>query len=222
VIKAVIIDLDDTLCLTEAACFDMENEVLVKMGLQPMSRDIHVSSWGKPLFEAIQIRSPGLNLDMFKQIYAPTIKEYTNSGKLDSIPPENLKALDELIDMNKTICILTSRTHGELKHLLKPDHSLSQRVKTFYYRDNMQYHKPDPRAFNEFFEHYKLEPSETIYVGDSTSDAVAAKEAGLHFIASLESGLRSKKDFSQLSVDGYIDKFYQIVQAVKSLEGITS
>jgi len=222
VIKAVVIDLDDTLCLTEAACFDMENEVLVKMGLQPMSHDIHVSTWGKPLLEAIQLRSPRLDLDKFKQIYTPTIKKYTTSGKLDSIPDKNLNTLDELIEMNKIICILTSRTHGELIHLLKHDHLLSKRVKTFYYRDNMQFHKPDPRAFNEFFEDYKLEPSQTVYIGDSTSDAVAAKEAGLYFIASLESGLRSKQDFSHLPVDRYVDRFYQIVEAVKSLEGMSN
>jgi len=50
VIKAVVIDLDDTLCLTEEACFDMENEVLVKMGLKPMSRDIHIHL-GKPFLK---------------------------------------------------------------------------------------------------------------------------------------------------------------------------
>ena len=220
-IKAVVIDLDDTLCLTEEACFDMENEVLVKMGLKPMSRDIHISTWGKPLFEAILLRSPGLDLDKFKKVYAPTIKQYTSSGELDDIPQKNLDALDELIEIGKTICILTSRTHGELIHLLEPDHALSKRVKTFYYRDNMQYHKPDPRAFNEFFKHYNLKPSESVYIGDSISDAVAAKKAGLHFIASLESGLRTKKDFSHLPVDRFVDKFYEIVLAIKSLEGTT-
>jgi len=221
-IKAVVIDLDDTLCLTEAACFDMENEVLVKMGLEPMSRDIHISTWGKPLFEAILVRSPGLDLDKFKEVYTPTIKRYTSNGKLDAIPQKNLDALDELIQLGKTICILTSRTHGELIHLLEPDHELSKRVKTFYYRDNMQYHKPDPRAFNEFFEHNKLKPSESVYIGDSISDAIAAKEAGLHFIASLESRLRTKKDFSNLPVDRFVDKFYEIVLAVKSLGGMVN
>lgn len=40
-IKAVIIDIDDTLCLTEAACYELENQVLLSMGRIPMTRDIH-------------------------------------------------------------------------------------------------------------------------------------------------------------------------------------
>lgn len=40
-IQAVVIDVDDTLCLTEAACFDLENEVLKRMGREPMPRAIH-------------------------------------------------------------------------------------------------------------------------------------------------------------------------------------
>jgi phosphoglycolate phosphatase len=31
-IKAVIIDVDDTLCLTESICFELENDVLKQMG----------------------------------------------------------------------------------------------------------------------------------------------------------------------------------------------
>jgi phosphoglycolate phosphatase len=37
-IKAVGIDLDDTLCMTEAASFEMENAALAKLGHSPMLR----------------------------------------------------------------------------------------------------------------------------------------------------------------------------------------
>ena len=47
-IEALIIDVDDTLCLTEAACFDMENETLMAMGRAPMSREVHINTWGQP------------------------------------------------------------------------------------------------------------------------------------------------------------------------------
>lgn len=214
----MVVDLDDTLCLTEAACFVMENEVLAQMGLSPMSREVHISTWGKPLFEAILLRSPGLDLAKFKKLYRPVINEFTKTGKLDSIPQDNLEALDKLIKDNKLVMILTSRTHEELHHLLEPDHLLAKRVSTFYYRDNMQFHKPDPRAFNELLRDNNLNPEECIYIGDSVSDAVAAKQAGLHFIASLESGLRAKSDFSHLPVDIYINKFPEVYQAVQSLD----
>lgn len=217
-ITAVIIDLDDTLCLTEAACFDMENEALGRLGREPMTREIHISTWGKPLFEAIKDRSPGVDVEAFKEVFTPLMNEYTTSGRLDAIPEANYQALDQLIASGKSVMVLTSRTHTELKHLLAPDHGLASRIKAFYYRDVMQYHKPDPRAFAELLQENDLQPSECVYIGDSISDAVAAKEAGLHFVASLESGLRRQGDFAHLPVDKYVQRFPEIVAAVQDLE----
>lgn len=217
-IEAVVLDIDDTLCLTEAACFDMENTVLAKMRRSPMSREVHVRTWGKPLFEVIGERSPGINVDDFKEFYGPTIKEFTEAGKLDVIPQENYEALDRLIRMGKALFALTSRTHGELEHMLAPDHLLASRLTAFYYRDNMQFHKPDPRAFNELLAEHGFDPSSSVYVGDSVSDAEAAKGAGLHFIASLESGLRTKEDFAQHPVDLFVARFPDIVEAVTRLD----
>ena len=217
-IKAVVIDVDDTLCLTEAACFELENEVLVNMGRPPMSRQVHLETWGKPLFDIISTRSPGIDVEEFKAAYHPVIAEYIKSERLDTIPEENYEALDTLIERGKSIMVLTSRTHGELKHMLEPDHLLSSRVKTFYYRDTMEFHKPDPRAFDVLLNHTGLQRGQCVYIGDSLGDAMAATQAGLHFIASLESGLRQKEDFDSLGVDRFVYKFPDIVEAIESLE----
>jgi phosphoglycolate phosphatase len=217
-IKAVIVDIDDTLCLTEAVCFGLENEVLERMRCKPMSRDVHVSTWGRPLFEAMPERSPGVNIERFKALYSVVLSEYNRLGKYDTIPQQNYQALDELIRQGKTIMLLTSRTHGELSHLMNSDHLLVTRIKAFYYRDNMQFHKPDPRAFDEVLRDNDLQPNQCVYIGDSTSDAVAAKKAGLHFIASLESGLREKRDFNDLSVDYFISGFPELISAIAFIE----
>jgi phosphoglycolate phosphatase-like HAD superfamily hydrolase len=217
-IKAVVIDLDDTLCLTEAVCFEVENKALTEMGRAPMTREIHVNTWGRPLFEAIDTRSPGINIEAFKAAYHPVVAAYTKSGRWLSIPDENYAALDKLIELGKQILVLTSRTHGEMEDLLAPDHLLASRVKAFYYKDNMQYHKPDPRAFTELLAENDLAPEGCVYIGDSVSDAVASKEAGLKFIASLESGLRQKSDFKPSQVDAFIYRFPDVVAAIAGLE----
>jgi len=217
-IEAVVIDLDDTLCLTEAVCFEVENKALIEMGREPMSRDIHISTWGRPLFEVISTRSPGIDVEKFKAFYHPIVAKYTREGRWLTIPEENYIAMDKLIELGKLLLILTSRTHGEMEDLLEPDHLLASRVKAFYYKDNMQYHKPDPRAFNELLADNELAPANCVYVGDSISDAVASKEAGLKFIASLESGLRQKSDFKPEQVDKFIYKFPDIVDAIAELE----
>ena len=217
-IEAVVIDVDDTLCLTEAACFDLENEALRRMGRESMSRTVHKATWGRPFFEAILERSPGIDIKEFETFYHPIIEEYVASGKLDAIPDQNYAALDKLIALNKRIMLLTSRTHSELKHMLEPDHLLASRVQAFYYKDNMQYLKPDPRAFEKLLSDNKLEPHNCVYVGDSPSDAQAANAAGLYFIASLESSIRQREDFDSYQVDAFIDRFPDIVDAVALLD----
>ena len=217
-IKAVILDFDDTLCLTEEACFSMENEALQSMGRPVMPREVHKANWGKPLFVAIQERSPGIDIDAFRQAYEPINIRYAAEGLLDKIPEENYEVMDELITMGKQLVVLTSREHGELKHLLEPDHLLASRVATFYYKDNMQFHKPDPRAFAHIEHEHGWKPEECVYVGDSVSDAMAANGAGLRLIISLQSGLRDRGEFADYQVDKFIGMFPEIVSAVQSLD----
>jgi len=217
-IEAVVIDVDDTLCLTEAASFDLENTALTRMGRDPMPRSIHVATWGQPLFDAILIRSPGVDVEAFRAAYHPAIAEFIADGRLDKIPAENYQALDQLIALGKLVMLLTSRTHGEFKHMLEPDHLLASRITAFYYKDNMQYHKPDPRAFDELLQAHGLAPNQCVYVGDSPSDAQASNKAGLHFVASLESGIRQRQDFNNYDVSAFITRFPDVVGAVVQLE----
>ncbi len=217
-IKAVIIDFDDTLCMTEQSCFELENDILTKMGRPHQSREIHRATWGKPLFSVIEERSPGVDVSEFRKLYNQNLPLYIKSGYLDDIPIENLETLDKIIALGKKLLILTSREKSELKHLLNPDHVLANRVEAFYYKENMQYRKSDPRAFEQIEKNQGWKSQECIYVGDSPADAAAAKGAGLHFVASLESGLRSEKDFADYPVDVFIRKFPDLVEAIHKLE----
>ncbi|GAA2693163.1 HAD family hydrolase [Actinoplanes palleronii] len=216
-IRAVIIDVDDTLCLTEAASFDLENEVLAELGRPPMSRTVHLSTWGEKLLDAMQHRSPGLDLDRFAALFPVFHQRYLAEGKLDVIPPENLGALDELVADGRTVLLLTSRTGPEVGHLLAPDHLLAGRVTAAYHQDNTRFHKPDPRVFDELLAETGIRPGECVYVGDSPGDAVAAGGAGIRFIACLQSGVRALGDFDPAHVTAAVDTFPEILPVIRSL-----
>ncbi len=217
-IKAVIVDFDDTLCLTEQACFDLENQVLAMMGRPPMSRDVHIKTWGQLFRDAMKVRSPGTDLDEFFRLIDIEQAKWALQGKIDIVDELNLAALDALIAQGKKVYVLTSRTHQELRHILAPDHGLASRVTAFYYREIMEFHKPDPRAFDLLLKDSGLARLECVYVGDSPSDAMAAKRGDLHFVASLESGIRSEKDFDGLDADLFIYRFADLPSAVALLD----
>ena len=211
----MVIDVDDTLCLTEAVTFELENEALARLGRAPMSRSVHQDTWGMPLLEGIVRRSPGVDLAAFGRVYQPLLEERVQSGVLDAVTSENLRALDDLIDRGYRLMLLTSRTHAELKHMLEPDHDLANRITAFYYAERTGHLKPDPRVFEVMLAEHELTPSECVYVGDSPSDAAAANGSGLHFIACLASRLRTRADFAQHEVAAFVEEFDELPSAVE-------
>jgi phosphoglycolate phosphatase len=217
VIRAVIVDVDDTLCLTEAASFDLENEVLARMGRPPMSRAVHLSTWGEVLLDAMPHRSPGLDLHRFAELFPAVHQEYLVAGRLDVIPPENLEALDTLVSQGRTVLLLTSRAEAEVRHMLAADHVLAGRVSAAYHQGNTRFRKPDPRVFDELLAETGFTPGECVYVGDSPGDAVAAGGAGIRFVACLQSGVRRLDEFDPRYITASVDAFPDLVSVVARL-----
>lgn len=210
-IKAVCVDFDDTLCMTEEACFYMENETLKRMGRSPMSRDIHIKTWGMSLNEAIALRSPGINVDEFRTVLEPTHAQYVTDGLVDAVPKENIEVLARLKQNGVHVSVLTSRIFDELKHIIDAhEHELHDVISTYYYFETTKYTKPDPRVFNELLSDTHLDPKSIVYIGDSVGDAAAATGAGLHFIANLESQLRTPADFAAYSSTHFIHSFAEL------------
>lgn len=200
-IKLVVIDFDDTLSMTEEACFHLENETASQLGFQPMSRESHLENWGKPVEQAIVERIPGIDPVEFMKQLEIQHQQFIQLGKIDIITEDNLEFLDKVIESGRKLAILTSRSLQEVRHLLEKNHPINSRIEKIYHKDNSEFLKPDPRVFNKVLNDFSINPEEAIYLGDTVGDAVSAKSAGLHFIAVLESGLRKSDDFNSVSVD---------------------
>ncbi|NUT33063.1 MAG: HAD family hydrolase [Hamadaea sp.] len=214
----MVVDVDDTLCLTEAACFALENEVLAAIGAQPIARDVHLATWGMSLMAALPIRSPGVDLDRFAVAYPDVLRAYIADGRLDAIPAENLQALAALAGQGRAVMVLTSRTAEEMSHLLDAGHPLATTLRAVFHAGNTRFGKPDPRVFDEFFAATGFDPGDCVYVGDSPGDADAARGAGLHFIACLQSGVRTRQAFDGRDVCAYVSAFPEVVAAVARLD----
>lgn len=215
-IKLVLLDFDDTICLSEESCFNFENEIAVSMGLKPMDRSIHRITWGQNLKEAIKERIPGINAGEFMRRFDKMFPEAIKDGRMDAIPERNLAVLDELKKAGKKLAFVTSRSYVEVKPMISLDHPLGTRIDAFYHRDNSEHLKPDPRVFNKALYEFDVTPAETVYVGNALKDGFAAKGANLYFVAVLESELISKQAFTNvnINVDFYADKFTDILEFI--------
>ena len=217
-IKAVCVDFDDTLCMTEEACFVMENETLQQMGRTPMTRELHMKTWGMTLNDAILIRSPGIDVDDFRRALEPTHIRFVDKGLVDAVPKENIDVLKRLKNRGLHVSLLTSRIYDELKHITDvQEHALHDAIDAYYYFENTEFTKPDSRVFNELLRDTAFAPNEIVYIGDSVGDATAATGAGLHFIASLESELRTPADFANYKSTQYIQSFAELESKISSI-----
>jgi HAD superfamily hydrolase (TIGR01509 family) len=220
-IKAIISDVDGNLIMTEEACWRLENEIFRQMNIPPMSREIHQQSWGVKLGEAVSIRSGGVaDVEQFWQLFPENYANFVEKGWLDAVEPENIVALKQIRAMQLEHYVLTSRTLAEMGHLMGDKSPLRSLIDAFYYQENMEFHKPDPRAFDHIERLHGLKPENCVYVGDQPGDAAAANGAGLRFIANLEEGLRTEEDFDGYAVDAFILKYSDLPAVLAELYGL--
>ena len=220
-IKAIISDVDGNFIMTEEPCWRLENEIFSQMDIPPMSREIHRQTWGMKLGDAVPIRSGGVaDVEQFWQLFPENYQAFVDNGWLDAVSAENIAALKEIRAMHLAHFVLTSRTLTEMSHLMSEKSPLHGLIDAFYYQENMEFHKPDPRAFGHIEQLHDLRPENCVYVGDQPGDAAAANGAGLRFIANLEEGLREEKDFSGYVVDAFIAKYADLPESLRRLYGL--
>jgi len=178
-----------------------------------MSREIHKSTWGQHLQEAITERIPGIDTIEFMKRFETLVPQAIKEERFDHVSKENLDVLDEIKKDGKKIAIITSRSLIEVKTIMEESHPLSGRIDKFYHRDNLEHMKPDPRVFNKALYEFDIMPIECVYVGDTLKDGFAAKNAGMDFVAVLESGLVPKYAFknANIVVDFFANKFTDIL-----------
>ena len=81
--------------------------------------------------------------------------------------------------------------------------------------DKVKDSKPSPEGLNMAIRTSKIDKKHTLYVGDSKSDGLAARAAGIGFIAVL-TGMTARDDLNRFNPIEVIDDLRELNQAVRS------
>lgn len=220
--KAIIHDWDDVVVNSFEAYsqFYFDFAEFFNLGL-PTSERLK-RHWGKPIPQIIRGQWPQLSEDRSRQM----VDEFIDYRKKVQKIPYQVKIFPGMIDAFKELskkfklAILTSgykptieRIYREMIH---PDIKYHEIVVG---PPELKVYKPDPRAFDLIFEHFKKQgifERETIYIGDSIIDLNAARNRGLEFYA-VATGVISKENFEAegLKKSYIIDKFTDILPMLK-------
>lgn len=196
-VKAIIFDWDNTIVNSFDCLVVFHLEVGQKLGWPPVTIEQIRAAWSKPFEELIQALWPTYDSKQFDMAY----REYI----LNQTIPEISGAVTAITQLKHTflLSIVTGAPRYEVEHFLR--HIGLNEIDFFMIQASgeAKYHKPDPRVFAQLITRLhkrNINEDEILYVGDSTSDFYAARDANLQFIGVL-TGSTTRQQFRSAGVD---------------------
>jgi len=215
--KAILFDLDGTLVETAPDLMAAHNHVMEKYGYEkkPLGDIRYLAGRGAAAMLLRSVDSQG-HLNNQNKIDEPTHKEMTkefidfyaaNISKTSVVNEGVVEFLDWCKDKKIHLAVCTNKMEHLAIKLLKE-------IKLYDYfdfiagADTFNYRKPDPQHLTSILEILNIPIKNSIMVGDSETDADAAKAAKIKFI--LVKGGYTEKNYDQIFNDHLVDTFKEI------------
>lgn len=192
-----IFDIDGTLTSTNQLIFDSFNLIAKKYLNKTFTDDEIISMFGPPENDILK-RLCGENYESARKDYFTYYSKNHWKAELYSGIKE---ILEHLKSKNYPIGIFTGKGRDASLITLKKlgvDHYFDLIVTG----DDVENHKPSPEGILKFINHFKLNPDRVLMIGDSVSDVIASKGAGIK-IASVLWDSYGKEEVKTLSSDYY-------------------
>ena len=186
-VKAVVFDLDGTLMESSIDYEKMSNmirELLVSMGLPEPLEDrrkvYRVIRGGAATLLEYGLPEASLEATMAEM---ETIMNGVELEGLDdmTLKPHAKEAVEELHGEGIGLGVAT-RSHREYALRSLERHGILLFFHHVVARDDVPYPKPDPRHLLYTLELLGVEPGETLFIGDTTTDLHTSEAAGVEFI----------------------------------------
>lgn len=171
---------------------------------------------GPPLKEIVQLIAPDLNdesiindvISNFRQIYDydENDKSFMYSGMVD--------LLSELKNNGNRLFIATLKPSIPTERLVRK-FGLNEYFEDFYTIDKFGEHITKEDMISDIIGSYRLEPNETVMIGDAPSDIISAKNVGISGIGVLW-GYGSDKEPLKLVSDFVVSNVGELRECLKS------
>lgn len=176
-IKAVLLDHDDTLVNTFAACMELNKHVArTWYGKELTDEDIS-AHWNVPITESV------------RRIFDTDDTELAQQRILECYPLYPKKLIGQTVTKKlKFAGIPVGIVSSSSRQLVAYDLARADVQDDISYlqtEEDTPYHKPDPQVFDptiKWLEQCGISPAQTLYVGDTLNDGHAATQAGFAFV----------------------------------------
>lgn len=213
-VKMVMIDLDGTLIDTVPDLAVAANRMLADLGRKPWDMN-HYRAWignGVPRFvkraltgEMQAEPDPGL----FEQALEPFRRHYGEAvSALSRAYPGVVEALEQLTAKGYSLVCITNKAEAFTLPLLQ-NLDLHKYFKLVLSGDSLPKQKPDPLPLQHACQHFGIDTTHGVLVGDSSNDVHAARSAGMPVIC-VTYGYNHGHDIRQSLPDAVVDSLTEV------------
>jgi phosphoglycolate phosphatase len=221
-IRAIAFDLDGTLIDTAPDLGASANLMLARLGHAPLPArcvpqfiGAGISTFVARVLEQSQVRArydPVLSAGaeaLFRRLYRAHLFERSR------IYPQVRATLEALAKGRIAMCCITNKESSFTSHLLK-----AAQLDSFFEHtlcaDYAEDRKPSPNLLLQACARLRIQPCDMLYVGDSTSDIIAARSAGCR-VAAVTYGYHDAHDLNRLQPDELIERFGEVAEIGKRI-----
>ncbi len=178
-LKSVLFDIDGTITDTNPIFLDAIIQTHFEMTGQLKNREFFHFSLGIPSPVTMRILDiPQEKRMIYIQLWQEHIKEKMHEVVLF---PGIVTVLENLREWGLSMALVTSKIRSEFSFQFE-SFGLNHFFQTVICADDAPRPKPNPDPLFEACSHLGVKPLETVYVGDSRYDIMAAKAAGIPFL----------------------------------------
>jgi len=214
--SSIIFDLDGTLVDTAPDLMDAHNYVMQKYGYstKELSHIRYLAGRGAAnlILRSVEKDEKKISKLLHQEMTNDFINFYKENISKSSAP---LKGVIEFLEWSKSKKILLGVCTNKLEYLAKKLLLELDMIKYFEYiagSDTFEYRKPDPRHLTNILEIFESDPSCSLMVGDSETDADTAKSAKVKFVL-VKNGY-TLKNYEMIHHDFLIKDFLEMEHIV--------
>lgn len=213
--KLCVFDLDGTLADSINSIAYFANLTIQKYGIEPVETEHFKKFVGDGAAKLIERLLKFRNV--YPENYEKILREYNKSYDEDFLylckPYDGIS--DLLYNLKQSgirISVLSNKPHSttiKIVHALYGEDIFSN---IYGQRENIAL-KPDPEALLSILEELKIKSEECVYIGDTKTDMMTGKNAGVFTVGVLW-GFRDKTELTEYKADAIVSKPLEILDYV--------
>jgi phosphoglycolate phosphatase len=221
-VRVVILDLDGTLIDTAPDLTASANAMLKELGMATRDRDTVATYIGNGISRFVKRALTGEtdgepDAALYERAYPIMLDHYRQRLSRESRAyPGVREALEQLSLAGFHLACLTNKPGAFAEPLLK-DLGLADYFELVVSGDTLPRRKPDPLPVQHACEFFAIKPAQGVLIGDSASDAEAARAAGMPVIC-VTYGYNRGIDVRQLGAVAVIDNLVELPRHLRLLK----